>query len=211
MVRDAATAATAVQLLKDDDAGRASLLLAGAPAAPAQGRDGGLPAGARWARRARDPRRGQICGKQVRPEQVRRGTSAGDASGETQVGARCRLLSCWLSCSTAPAVVEDLDAAARLIAARPELTAVTRTGDVFTAFTVSGGSASARRCSRFRPPSTTPPPGSPASARNWNATASPCPPRNPGARAAQDARMPPWKDCTTPTPGSPPWRNGWAT
>lgn len=43
VVRDAASAATAVQLLKDDDAGRASLLLAGAPAAPAQVRDGGLP------------------------------------------------------------------------------------------------------------------------------------------------------------------------
>ena len=41
------------------------------------------------------------------------------------------------------AVVEDLDAAAELIAARPELTAVTRAGDVFTALTVTGGSASA--------------------------------------------------------------------
>ena len=41
------------------------------------------------------------------------------------------------------AVVDDLDAAAQLIAARPELTAVTRAGDVFTALTVTGGSATA--------------------------------------------------------------------
>ena len=41
------------------------------------------------------------------------------------------------------AVVDGLDAAAQLIAARPDLTAVTRAGDVFTALTVSGGSAKA--------------------------------------------------------------------
>jgi len=114
VVSDAASAATAVQLLKDDDAGRASLLLAGAPAAPAQGRDCGLPDGARWA--------------------AALVTTAGDTvGGEVPLA---QLLD-------GAAVVEDLEAAARLIAARPELTAVTRAGDVFTAFTVSGGSASA--------------------------------------------------------------------
>ncbi len=41
------------------------------------------------------------------------------------------------------AVVDGLDDAAELIAGRPELTAVTRSGDVFTALTVSGGSAKA--------------------------------------------------------------------
>ena len=41
------------------------------------------------------------------------------------------------------AVVEDLESAAELIRAQPGLTAVTRAGDVFTAFTVRGGSANA--------------------------------------------------------------------
>ena len=41
------------------------------------------------------------------------------------------------------AVVEGLDAAAQLVAARPDLTAVTRAGDVLTALTLSGGSAKA--------------------------------------------------------------------
>ena len=41
------------------------------------------------------------------------------------------------------AVVDGLDDAAQLIAARPDLTAVTTSGDVFTALTVSGGSAKA--------------------------------------------------------------------
>ena len=40
-------------------------------------------------------------------------------------------------------MVEDVDAAAQLIAARPDLTAVTKAGDVFTAYTVHGGSAKA--------------------------------------------------------------------
>ena len=119
VVSDAASAATAVQLLKDDDAGRASLLLAGAPAAPAQGRDGGLPDGARWA--------------------AALVTTAGDTVGGDTSGGEVPLAQLL----DGAAVVEDLEAAARLIAARPELTAVTRAGDVFTAFTVSGGSASA--------------------------------------------------------------------
>ena len=119
VVSDAASAATAVQLLKDDDAGRASLLLAGAPAAPAQDRDGWLPDGARWA--------------------AALVTTAGDTVGGDTSGGEVPLAQLL----DGAAVVEDLEAAARLIAARPELTAITRAGDVFTAFTVSGGSASA--------------------------------------------------------------------
>ena len=41
------------------------------------------------------------------------------------------------------AVVDDLESAAALIGERPELTAVSMAGDVFTAFTVTGGSAKA--------------------------------------------------------------------
>ncbi|MCU1555870.1 MAG: chromosome segregation protein, partial [Arthrobacter sp.] len=119
VVQDAEAAAAAVQRLKVDDAGRASLLLAGpsgTPALSAQGLpDPGLPAGARWASAL-----------------VTIAGSPGAGSGLPL----SRLLA-------GIAVVDDLDAAAHLIAERPGLTAVTRAGDVFTAVTVSGGSAKA--------------------------------------------------------------------
>ncbi|MCX6499945.1 MAG: chromosome segregation protein SMC [Arthrobacter sp.] len=121
VVSDAASAAAAVQLLKDDDAGRAALLLAGASGLPsASGAPGGnagagLPAGACWAAAL-----------------VTLNGDKNDLSG----GPLGQLLA-------GTAVVEDLDAAGRLIADRPELTAVTRSGDVLTALTVSGGSATA--------------------------------------------------------------------
>ncbi len=122
VVRDPETAAAAVRLLREDDAGRAALLLADVPAGAspllADAFRGGstLPAGARWAVdlvelvSAADP----------------------DAAGLPLAALLAGV-----------AVVEDLDAAAQLITARPELTAVTRAGDVFTALTVTGGSASA--------------------------------------------------------------------
>ncbi|MGX5716415.1 chromosome segregation protein SMC [Arthrobacter sp. MAHUQ-56] len=112
LVRDRATAAEVLQLLKDDDAGRASLLLASA-AADHQGDAGGgpLPEGAKWA--------GDLL--------------EGPASHLPLVR---QLLA-------ATAVVDHMETAAGLVAARPGLTAVTRDGDVFTAVTVTGGSASA--------------------------------------------------------------------
>ncbi|WP_197515707.1 chromosome segregation protein SMC [Arthrobacter sp. U41] len=114
VVQDSKVAATAVQRLKDDDAGRAALLLAGATA----GRrtfDGQLPAGARWA-----------------SELVTASGSEDAASGLPLPGLMAGI-----------AVVEGLEGAAQLLAGRPELTAVTRAGDVLTALTVSGGSAKA--------------------------------------------------------------------
>ena len=114
VVQDSKVAATAVQRLKDDDAGRAALLLAGATA----GRhtfDGQLPAGARWA-----------------SELVTASGSEDAASGLPLPGLLAGI-----------AVVEGLEGAAQLLAGRPELTAVTRAGDVLTALTVSGGSAKA--------------------------------------------------------------------
>ena len=125
VVTDARTAVEAVQLLKDDDAGRASLLLAGAgPGTFGSATQGlevtatapELPAGARWA---------LTLVEASRPDQTSR-------PGE---GALAELLA-------GVVVVEDLESAAGLVAGRPELTAVTRDGDVFTALTVSGGSAS---------------------------------------------------------------------
>ncbi|QCB98952.1 chromosome segregation protein SMC [Arthrobacter sp. PAMC25564] len=119
VVQDRDTAAAVLRLLKDDDAGRASLLLAAgsAGASDAAGPDTApLPDGARWA-----------AGLVTVPP------PGGGAASRPPVA---RLLA-------GTAVVDDLDAAARLIAERPELTAVTRAGDVFTALTVSGGSARA--------------------------------------------------------------------
>jgi chromosome segregation protein len=119
VVRDQETAAAAVRLLRADDAGRAALLLADVPAGPsplsAYALAGGstLPAGARWA------------------AELVSAANPGDA------GLPLAALLAGI------AVVGDLDAAAQLIAARPELTAVTRAGDVYTALTLTGGSASA--------------------------------------------------------------------
>lgn len=114
VVQDGGAAAAAVQRLKDDDAGRAALLLAGATAAPP---DSGAeaPEGARWAARLVT------------------------ASGPEDAASRLPLPGLLAGI----AVVEGLDDAAQLIAGHPELTAVTRSGDVFTALTVSGGSAKA--------------------------------------------------------------------
>ncbi|MDQ1059181.1 chromosome segregation protein [Arthrobacter globiformis] len=111
VVRDAGTAAELVRLLREDDAGRATLLLEAA--APPAGRPaaGPLPAGARPA------------------------VDLVTASGTTAAAVRTLL--------AATAVVEDHDTAADLVAERPDLTAVTLAGDVFTAWTVTGGSAKA--------------------------------------------------------------------
>ncbi|MDQ0075463.1 chromosome segregation protein SMC [Arthrobacter oryzae] len=119
VVRDAATAVEALQLLKDDDAGLASLLLAAADRLPAEVTAGStaaaprpLPGGARWAADL-------VTATGLLPGSLLRTLLAGTA------------------------VVEDLESASRLIHAQPGLTVVTRAGDVFTAFTVRGGSANA--------------------------------------------------------------------
>jgi chromosome segregation protein len=117
VVRDPAVAAAVVQLLKDDDAGRAALLLESAFASAGQG--AGL-AGAES---------GPL------PEGVRSAVDLVSASGGSKRGVAALL--------AGVAVVDDLEAAALLVADRPELTAVTRAGDIFTALTVTGGSAKA--------------------------------------------------------------------
>ncbi|MFF2315870.1 chromosome segregation protein SMC [Arthrobacter sp. NPDC058097] len=117
VVRDAGTAAELVRLLRDDDAGRATLLLAaaappaGTPAAADAAAYGALPSGARPA------------------------ADLVTASGTTAAAVRTLL--------AATAVVDGHDAAADLVARHPDLTAVTLAGDVFTALTVTGGSAKA--------------------------------------------------------------------
>ncbi len=125
VVDGAAAAAVAVRLLKNADAGRAALLLAGVPAGAGSPRPAAgagercLPAGARWA--------ASLVSAQE--------TAAAPGPQPARIPLE-RLLADIT-------VVEDVDAAAQLIAARPDLTAVTKAGDVFTAYTVHGGSATA--------------------------------------------------------------------
>lgn len=118
VVRDGATAAALAQILKDDDAGRATLLMEDAPEPAALAPPGAegiqnaaLPEGARWA------------------------SDLVSAAGPAAAAVHGLL--------AGTAVVGDLEAAAKLIGERPELTAVTLAGDVFTALTVTGGSAKA--------------------------------------------------------------------
>ncbi|MBT2536460.1 chromosome segregation protein SMC [Arthrobacter sp. ISL-69] len=119
VVRDAGTAVEALQLLKDDDAGLASLLLAATDGRAAEMSAGTstpgpqpLAGGARWA------------------------ADLVTASGPL-LGSLVRTL------LAGTAVVEDLESASELIQAQPGLTVVTRAGDAFTAVTVRGGSANA--------------------------------------------------------------------
>ena len=119
VVRDAGTAVDALQLLKDDDAGLASLLLAAPDGCAAELSAGTsapgpqpLPGGARWA-----------------ADLV--------TASEPLLGSLVRTL------LAGTAVVEDLGSASELIQAQPGLTVVTRAGDAFTALTVRGGSANA--------------------------------------------------------------------
>lgn len=108
-VRDVDSAVDAIGRLKDEDLGRAGILLGGAPDA-ADDRPA-LPAGASYA----------VDVVEV-PDDLRAGLS--------------RLLG-------GVAVVEDLDAARSLVAALPEVTAVTRAGDLLGAHFAAGGSSSA--------------------------------------------------------------------
>jgi chromosome segregation protein len=112
-VESPSAALQALRLLKADDAGQASVVVAGAPARPLLADPAGAPPapGARWARSL---------------VQVPAALAA----------ALDRLLD-------GVAVVPDLDSAAELVAAQPALTAVTLEGDVVGAGLVRGGSASA--------------------------------------------------------------------
>jgi chromosome segregation protein len=104
----------ALRMLKDDDAGRAAVLVAQAPGPPdAADRSTwpSLPAGSRWVR-----------------DLVR--TPAALAAAVDRLLARA-------------AVVADLDAACAFVAANPDATAVTFAGDVVAAGLLQGGSASA--------------------------------------------------------------------
>ena len=109
-VSDVDGATAAVRLLKEQDAGRAAMLV-GSPGYAGLPERGALPAGARWAL-----------------EVVR-------TSGALRPALE-RVLADVV-------VVDGLDAARTLVAARPDLRAVTSEGDVVGAWAAAGGSAKA--------------------------------------------------------------------
>ncbi|MBG0739138.1 chromosome segregation protein SMC [Paeniglutamicibacter antarcticus] len=132
-VRDLAAAVEAVQLLKNDDGGRVELIIAAPPAT------GSAP---------------HVAGSAPPPAEQDRSTATWRSPGPAQLGAMelitanqpCVVpgLSAALDALLAGlVVVDDLAAAAALVTAHPGLRAVTVDGDVFSAFSVRGGSAAA--------------------------------------------------------------------
>ncbi|WP_329567919.1 chromosome segregation protein SMC [Kitasatospora sp. NBC_01266] len=109
-VADPDAASAALRLLRERDAGRAALLIAGRPDPADPDRPTGpAPDGARWAAEL--------------------------------VAGPAELLCAVRALLARTAVVADLDAARRLLAAHPELTAVTAEGDLLAAHLAQGGSA----------------------------------------------------------------------
>ncbi|WP_460495356.1 chromosome segregation SMC family protein, partial [Glycomyces tarimensis] len=105
-VTDASSAAAALQILRDEDAGQASFLIAGA------------------ASHATVPPEFKAVADTVSASSAIAGTVRSLLGGMV--------------------VADDLDAARDIVAAHPELTAVTRAGDVLGAATAHGGSAKAQ-------------------------------------------------------------------
>ncbi|GAA2136937.1 chromosome segregation protein SMC [Arthrobacter humicola] len=136
VVRDRETAAAAVRLLREDDAGRAALLLAD-PSAGAATTAG--TAGAAAAHRIGTPQRAEttLPADTSLPAGARWAAELVSVTAPDTAGLPLAALLAGV------AVVDDLDVAADLMAAYPGLTAVTRAGDVVTALTVTGGSATA--------------------------------------------------------------------
>ncbi|WP_426225325.1 chromosome segregation protein SMC [Pseudarthrobacter sp. DSP2-3-2b1] len=118
LVEDPEAAAGVLRLLKDDDAGRAALLPLSIAASPALA--------------------GPLTPAEQPPE-----LPGGTRYAAELVTASAATMPAITALLAGVAVVDDLEAAARIVAANPELTAVTRAGDVFTALTVTGGSANA--------------------------------------------------------------------
>ena len=126
-VADIPAAIRAVELMKAQDAGTVDLVVAGGAAGADDAKDarGGEPAGG-------------MGGKPV-SEGVPVPSGALPAAGLVQAKASVEAAVAVLLSGVV--VVEDMDAAAAVLMARPELTAVTRAGDVFSAHTAHGGSS----------------------------------------------------------------------
>jgi chromosome segregation protein len=143
-------AAGALRLLRKDDAGRASLLIASETAASDSASDGAMPSASGGpAGRAvpRAPDFAPSAPKSGAPD-LPPGSSARHA--ESLVSAPPELLSALRALLRDYVVVETLEEAEALAAARPELTAVTADGDVLSARFARGGSGGAPTGSRGR-------------------------------------------------------------
>ena len=180
-VESPSTALAALRLLKADDGGQASVVVAGAPALALLADPAGPPPapGARWAR--------------------------------SLVQAPVALATTLDRLLDGVAVVPDLDSAAELVAAQPALTAVTLEGDVVAAGLVRGGSASAPSLLEVQAAvdeaedTVAAAPGGPGRrGAGWRQPVSAAPRASSGSR-------PRWNGCTTPTPGWPRWGNSWGS
>ena len=170
-VTDADAAVAAIGRLKDDDLGRAGLLLGAGPAA--------------------DRRLAARC------PQARR-TPSTSWSAPTRCAPR------WAGCCSRPRSSTTCAPPASLVAALPDVTAVTRDGDVLGAHFAAGGSSApaepdrdpgrGRRGRRQRWPR----PSRPRS--GWAST---CPASRASGWRRRSASTSPWPSCTSPTP---PWR-----
>ncbi|WP_037572480.1 chromosome segregation SMC family protein [Phaeacidiphilus oryzae] len=136
-------AAGALRLLRKDDAGRASLLIASETAASDSASDGAMPSAAGGPAGRAVPRAPDFAAsapKSGAPD-LPPGSSARHA--ESLVSAPPELLSALRALLRDYVVVETLEEAEALAAARPELTAVTADGDVLSARFARGGSGGA--------------------------------------------------------------------
>jgi chromosome segregation protein len=141
VVTDHDAAAGALRHLKDDDAGQAGLLLAGPGSGAVTGASESRPVA------ALPP--GAVAAAGLVTVAASRGGSGGPGSGNPgSLGPGGEAGSSGLEAALAAllagvVVVDNLEAAARVVRLDAGLTAVTRDGDVFTAFTARGGSAAA--------------------------------------------------------------------
>ncbi|MFK0290982.1 chromosome segregation SMC family protein [Streptomyces sp. NPDC090442] len=144
-VTDPAAAAAALRLLRTEDAGRAALVLAGSrPArvpAPARAREEVEAVAVEAAERAgRGERSGGAGGGGVAPEP---GAGGGPVSAQELVRGPRELTASVARLLRDVVVVGTLAEAEEVVAARPELTAVTAEGDLLGAHFAQGGSAGA--------------------------------------------------------------------
>ncbi len=131
-VRDLDAAVAALELLKNDDGGRVELIIAGPRTVPLVGEAGSVTIP------VADQGRSATAWRPAAPE----GVMAADLVTVDDAGAGPGLAAALAQLLADVVVVDDLAAAAAVIGAHPGLRAATRAGDVFTAFSVRGGSAS---------------------------------------------------------------------
>ncbi|WP_336714948.1 chromosome segregation protein SMC [Arthrobacter sp. USHLN218] len=126
-VADLPAAIRAVELMKAQDAGTVDLVVAG---------------GTADADAAGDAQRSEPAGREGgKPASAELPVPSGAVPAVGLVRAKAPVEAAVAALLSGVVVVEDLDAASAVLSARPELTAVTRAGDVFRAHAARGGSS----------------------------------------------------------------------